>query len=146
MYYLTDKIMLVMELKWKEPLQLKKLLLTLSPTTTQAKRASKRRHKRNLFSALFSAAGPEPLDSAVVRIGFSRYSLLNFLTLGSKNWGVNRYYIILKLRKLQSKWSSKVVLLLVKMVFCYQNCSDLLWEKCSSDRDSFFKGGQKFAN
>ena len=26
-----------------------------------------------------------------------------------------------------------------KMVFCYQNCSDLLWEKnCSSDREKLF--------
>ena len=36
-----------------------------------------------------------------------------------------------------------------EMVFCYQNCSDLLWEKiCSSDREQFLKfeaEGQEFA-
>ena len=27
-----------------------------------------------------------------------------------------------------------------EMVFCYQNCSDLLWEKnCSSDREKLLK-------
>ena len=36
-----------------------------------------------------------------------------------------------------------------QMVFCYQNCSDLLWEKkCSSDGENFLKfeaEGWKFA-
>ena len=36
-----------------------------------------------------------------------------------------------------------------EMVFCYQNCSDLLWEKnCSSDRENFLKfeaEGREFA-
>ena len=35
------------------------------------------------------------------------------------------------------------------MVFCYQNCSDLLWEKCSSDREKLLKfkaEGREFAN
>ena len=36
-----------------------------------------------------------------------------------------------------------------KMVFCYQNCSDLLWEKnCSSDWEKLLKfeaEGQEFA-
>ena len=36
-----------------------------------------------------------------------------------------------------------------EMVFCYQNCSDLLWEKiCSSDREQFLKfeaEGQEFS-
>ena len=35
------------------------------------------------------------------------------------------------------------------MVFCYQNCSDLLWEKnCSSDREKLLKfeaAGREFA-
>ena len=35
------------------------------------------------------------------------------------------------------------------MVFCYQNCSDVLWEKkCSSDREKLLKfqaEGQEFA-
>ena len=35
------------------------------------------------------------------------------------------------------------------MVFCYQNCSDLLWEKkCSNDREKLLKfkaEGRKFA-
>ena len=35
-----------------------------------------------------------------------------------------------------------------KMVFCYQNCSDLMWEKnCSSDREKLLKfeaEGQEF--
>ena len=36
-----------------------------------------------------------------------------------------------------------------EMVFCYQNCSDLLWEKnCTSDREKLLKfeaEGQEFA-
>ena len=36
------------------------------------------------------------------------------------------------------------------MVFCYQNCSDLLWEKnCSSDREKLLKfeaEGREFSN
>ena len=34
------------------------------------------------------------------------------------------------------------------MVFCYQNCSDLLWEKNSSDRENLLKfeaEGREFA-
>ena len=34
------------------------------------------------------------------------------------------------------------------MVFCYQNCSDLLWENCSSDREKLLKfeaEGREFA-
>ena len=33
------------------------------------------------------------------------------------------------------------------MAFCYQNCSDLLWKKCSSDREKLMKfkvEGQEF--
>ena len=38
----------------------------------------------------------------------------------------------------------------LEMVFCYQNCSDLLWEKidCSSDREKLLKfeaEGREFA-
>ena len=34
-----------------------------------------------------------------------------------------------------------------KMVFCYQNCSDLLWEKnCSSDRENFWNSRLKAKN
>ena len=35
-----------------------------------------------------------------------------------------------------------------KMVFCYQNCSDLLWEKCSSAWEKLLKfetEGREFA-
>ena len=35
-----------------------------------------------------------------------------------------------------------------EMVFCYQNCSDLLWENCSSDREKLLKfeaEGREFA-
>ena len=33
-----------------------------------------------------------------------------------------------------------VVVTIAVMVFCYQNCSDLLWEKnCSSDREKLLK-------
>ena len=45
--------------------------------------------------------------------------------------------------------SSKNAAHMIKMVFCYQNCSDLLWEKnCSSDQERSLKfntGGQKFS-
>ena len=36
----------------------------------------------------------------------------------------------------------------ITMVFCYQNCSDLLWEKNSSDRENVLKfkaEGREFA-
>ena len=32
------------------------------------------------------------------------------------------------------------------MLFCYQNCSDLPWEKYSSDREKFVAQGREFAN
>ena len=35
------------------------------------------------------------------------------------------------------------------MVFCYQNCTDLLWKKSSSDQEKLLKfeaEGQEFAN
>ena len=31
------------------------------------------------------------------------------------------------------------------MVFCYQNCSDLLWEKCSNDREKLEAEGPEFS-
>ena len=34
------------------------------------------------------------------------------------------------------------------MVFCFKNCSDLLWKKCSSDREKLLRieaEGQEFA-
>ena len=37
---------------------------------------------------------------------------------------------------------------LFEMVFCFQNCSDLLWEKMSKDREKLLKfeaEGQEFA-
>ena len=30
-------------------------------------------------------------------------------------------------------------LFLISMALCHQNCSDLMWENCSSDRENFLK-------
>ena len=46
-------------------------------------------------------------------------------------------------------WISQAITYCKDMVFCYQNCSDLLWEKnCSSDLEKLLKfkaEGQEFA-
>ena len=44
-------------------------------------------------------------------------------------------------KSVENNWPADSSLLIcTKVVFCYQNCSDLLWEKnCSSDREKLLK-------
>ena len=53
------------------------------------------------------------------------------------------------LHSMSNNWRKPKKCAWVRMVFCYQNCSDLLWEKnCSSDREKLLKfeaEGREFA-